>query len=81
MPTNIAGGVAATPAPGTFLERAWTALMRAWSRHRNRIALFDLDDRLLRDLGFEIRRSKATAPLGWAVEARVFTRGPLFLGR
>ena len=55
--------------------------MRAWSRHRNRIALLDLDDRLLRDLGFEIRRSKATAPLGWAVEARVLTRGPLFLGR
>ncbi len=68
-------------------RRNWESLWRAALRPRGfrsptrRIRMTDLDQRMLRDIGFEPQSSVFGTPLGWAVEARARMSVPAFLGR
>ena len=68
-------------------RRDWASLWRAALRLRGsrsptrRMRMADLDQRMLRDIGFEPQSSVFGTPLGWAVEARARMSVPAFLGR
>ena len=68
-------------------QRNWAGLRRAALRLRGsrsptrRMRMIDLDQRMLRDIGFEPQSSVFGTPLGWAVEARAGISVPACLGR
>jgi hypothetical protein len=77
-----------TPRPGAPAHwslgtglRHLRSLVGAWHHLRDRKLSIELDDHLLRDLGFRPDRRVSGAPLGWAVSARTDMTGLVFLGR
>ena len=63
----------------------WAAvsLKRAWSRHRTRLVLSDLDDHVLRDIGLnplEVRPQSVSLKL-LSVKAESRMISPIFFGR
>ena len=68
-------------------RRNWASLWRAVfgpgrsGSPTGRVSVADLDERMLRDIGFEPQRALVGAPVGWAVEARARMSVPAFLGR
>jgi hypothetical protein len=68
-------------------RRNWASLWRAVfgpgrsGSPTERMRVADLDERMLRDIGFEPQSSVFGTPLGWAVEARAAMSVPAFLGR
>jgi hypothetical protein len=68
-------------------RRNWASLWRAacgpgrYYSPTGRLRVADLDERMLRDIGFEPQIALVSPPLGWAVEARARMSVPAFLGR
>ena len=67
--------------------RNWASLWRAAFRPgrsgspTGRMRVTDLDERMLRDIGFEPQSALFGTTLGWAVESRAGISVPAFLGR
>jgi len=68
-------------------RRNWATLWRAvFGLGRSgsptaRMRVADLEERMLRDIGFEPQSALFQAPLGWAVEARAGMTVLVFIGR
>jgi hypothetical protein len=68
-------------------RRNWATLWRAMfgpgrsGSPTGRMRVADLDERMLRDIGFEPQSALFGTTLGWAVEARAGMSVPAFLGR
>ena len=75
------------PAPGAgvaaIISSATASLTRAWSRHRTRLILSDLDDHVLRDIGLnplDMRPQPMSLKL-LAVKAESRMISPIYFGR
>jgi len=79
--------IAATPTQpddlASMLTSLFARLRQGWARRRTNLALADLDDRILDDIGYDagrVRRPHATLT-DWVVQSHSGTARLVFIGR